>query len=93
MLQTIINFLLMRDTLDSALSHFNRAIDKLDAVEKQEVKEMERHKQDIAEAEAKFAEATRKATIARNKSAKLRDLFGDSDEDLAPNLNTLRAIA
>jgi sigma54-dependent transcription regulator len=93
MLQTIIDFLLMRTTLDSALSDFNRAIDKLDAVERQEVKEIERQKQDIAEAEAKLVYATRKATIARNKAAKLRDIFGESEEDLAPNINTLRAIA
>jgi predicted nucleic acid-binding Zn-ribbon protein len=92
MLQALINFLLMRSTLDDALSHFNRAITKLDAVEKQEVKEIERQKQDIAEAQAKLEDATRKATIARNKAAKLRDLFGDTDEDLAPNINTLRAI-
>jgi hypothetical protein len=92
MLQKLIEILLGRHTIEGALFHFNKAIEKLDAVEKQEAAEIERRKQEIAESSAALDIATAKATIARNRANKLRDFFGET-EDLAPNINTLRAIS
>ena len=93
MLQKLINVLLGRHTIGAALFHFDKAVAKLEAVEAQEVKEIERRKHEIAESTAALNLATNTATIARNKANKIRDFFGDTDEDLAGNVNTLRAIA
>lgn len=93
MLRKLINILLGRHTIDGALFHFDKAVAKLDAVEKQEVKEIERRKLEIAESTAALNLATSTATIARNKANKIRNFFGDAEEDLVENINTLRAIA
>jgi hypothetical protein len=93
MLQKLLEKLFGRHTVEDALVHFNFAIDKLEKVERQEVAEMERRKQDLAEAAAGLETATRNATIARNKAAKIRDFIGDSEDDLKDGINTLRAIA
>lgn len=92
MLQNIIDFLFSRHSIGDALTHFDKAVAKLEAVEKQEVAKMERRKAQIAKSIAALDIATKTATIARNKATKIRSFFGDSDEDTADNINTLRAI-
>lgn len=93
LLQQLIQRLFGFHTIESATSLFDRAIEKLKAVERQEVEKMERAKEKIAKHEAKLAEAVHNATVARNKREKFDALFGASEADAEPNINTLRAVA
>lgn len=92
MLQKLINTVMGRRTIDNAVMHFNKAIEGLEAVEKQEVEEIERRKVEIAQSTAALEASTKTANIARNRAAKLRTIFGESEEDSADSINTLRAI-
>lgn len=88
MLQKILDAIFGRHTIESAMTHFNRALSKLDAVESREVAAAERHRQEIAEAQYALEEATREAARARNTAAKIRNLVGEGEE----NTVSLRSV-
>ena len=72
-----------RRTVDGAMVHFNKALDELQVVEKQELEEAARRESEIAEAQAALEAARREAGRAARQSAKLREFLGEALDETA----------
>lgn len=76
MLQKLLEIILGRHTVESAMLHFHKALNKLEAVERQETEEITRREQDIAEAIAAREQAVRQRARAVTNADKLREFIG-----------------
>ncbi|MDR9847101.1 hypothetical protein [Herbaspirillum huttiense] len=97
LLQKLMAILSGGHTMEAALTHFNRAIDKLEAFIQQEQQNVVAKAIDIAQAQADKSMSERNAAQARNKLAKLKALVGDDHdfdqpESPAPAADTAKAV-
>ena len=79
LLQKLMAILSGGHTIEAALTHFNRAIDKLEAFIQQERQNVAAKAIDIAQAQADKSMSERNVNLAINKLDKLKALIGDDD--------------
>ena len=84
LLQKLMAILSGGHTMEAALTHFNRAIDKLEAFIQQEQQNVVAKAIDIAQAQADKSMSERNVKIAINKVDKLKALVGDDDDKDPP---------
>ncbi len=89
MLQSIINFIIGKKTVDGVMTVFNKTLADLQQVHRQHSEEAERKTQEALEAQAAAQAATDEARRAAAVSNRLTALIGDAVDAGSPALQAV----